>query len=245
MKKIILSIAVLIGAQYVSNAQVFQLEHDTLIENTEGSTPPGSETYDDYAITMTNYFKNLTTSPLMLSWQLYSREFPDNNWFVYSLCDNQICYYNGQPTIESAVVAQTNPIAVNDKGLFKLQVAVPVSAANGQGVVKARVFNLEQSDTAIFIINKTPVGINTIRVNDNRVSLFPNPGTTDLNVFVNQELNARELAVYNILGSKVATVKVQGEVSTVKTANFATGNYFVKVLGQNGEVITSRKWMKN
>lgn len=246
MRKILLSVSALFAFGLTASAQVFSWEHDSMTVATTGNTPPSGQTYDNYAITFSNYMVNETSSPLTLQWQFIDADFPDTDWHIYSICDNVLCYYENDPAIANFSAKTTDAIPVGDKGLFKLQVAVPVEAANGTGIVRARAYNIEQSDTSVYIINKTPVGVNTVKIDDNRVSIFPNPGTANatVNVFVNKALNAKEFVVVNVLGAQVAHQAIKGEVSTLATANLAQGNYLIKILDKSGNVITTRKWAK-
>lgn len=246
MRKILLSISALFAFGLTASAQVFSWEHPSMNESTTGNTPPAGQTYDNYAITFSNYMVNETTSPLTLQWQFIDADFPDTQWHIFSICDNVLCYYENDPAIATFSAKTSAPIDPNDKGLFKLQVGVPVEAANGTGIVRARAYNIEQSDTSVYIITKTPVGINSVKIDDNRVSVFPNPGTanTSVNIFVNKALNAKEFVVFNVLGAQVAQQPIKGEVSTMTTANLAQGNYLIKILDQSGNVITTRKWAK-
>lgn len=246
MRKILLSISAVCAFGLTASAQVFSWEHDTIEVNTVGVTPPNGESFENYAITMTNHIVNETAAPIKVQWHFIDKDFPSAEWHIYSICDNVLCYYAGDPAVATFSTQMTDDIAPGTPGLFKLQVGVPVEAANGTGIVRARAFNLDQSDTTVFIINKTPVGINAIKIDDNRVSIFPNPGTAtaSVNIFVNKALNAKEFVVVNVLGAQVARQAINGEVSAITTANLAQGNYLIKILDQSGNVITTRKWAK-
>lgn len=245
MKKIILGAAFAVCAYGSANAQDFELMHGSKELQTQGENASEGD-YLSASVKFYDTVTNLTNAPLELDWRIVEANLPFS-WFISGVCDNIEC----RPTsVINAHLANPNAVesfnTIEANGWSQLQtyVYVPVNGDNGTGTVKIRVFNDNHSDTSTFVVLKNGTSVNTIKLNDNRVSLFPNPGNGDMKVYVNKELNARELAVYNILGSKVATVNIQDEISSVNTANFAAGNYFVKIIGQNGEVITSRKWMK-
>lgn len=246
MRKILLSISALCAFGLTASAQTFSWEHDTMNVSTSGATPPSGQTYENYAITITNHIVNETAAPIKVQWHFIDKTFPSAEWHIYSICDNVLCYYAGDPAVATFSTQMTDDIAPGTPGLFKLQVGVPVEAANGTGIVRARAFNLDQSDTTVFVIKKTPVGINTVKIDDNRVSIFPNPGTENnsVNIFINRDLNAKQFVVVNVLGAQVAQYTISGEVSTIPTANLAQGNYLIKILDQSGNVITTRKWAK-
>ncbi len=229
-----------------TNAQDFQLMHKFEEVTTQGETATGGDLISA-SVHFYDTVTNLTNVPLHLKWRIIQADYPTFGWAISGICDNIECR---SVTSINAHLANPNFVdtfsVIGPNGWSQLQTYVYVTenADDGIGTVKVRVFNDNHSDTTTFVVIKTGTSINTIKLNDNRVSLFPNPGAGDMKVFVNKELNARELVVYNVIGTKVASVSVEGEISTVNSANFASGNYFVKVIGQNGEVITSRKWLK-
>lgn len=247
MKKVLLSFALATVAGLTANAQVnFALEHKEMSETTVGADPASSK--DDNSITFYNHVQNISANAITdLKWSVAEVDFPFG-WSVWTICDNNICYPQSEVNqiIAGNLVKDFSVIDADTNGLLKPQIWVPTSADNGVGVLKIRVFDPNHSDTAIYMINKTPVGINGIKIDDNRVSIFPNPGTANatVNIFVNKALNAKEFVVVNILGAQVAHQAINGEVSTLSTANLAQGNYLIKILDQSGNVITTRKWAK-
>ncbi len=247
MKKVLLSFALATVAGLTANAQAnFTLEHKEMSETTVGADPSSSK--DDNSITFYNHVQNTSASAITdLKWSVAEVDFPFG-WSVWTICDNNICYVQSEVNqiIAGNLVKDFNVIDPNTNALLKPQIWVPSSADNGVGILKLRVFNPNHSDTAIYMVTKNPVGVNTVKIDDNRVSIYPNPGTANatVNVFVNKALNAKEFVVVNVLGAQVAHQAIKGEVSTLATANLAQGNYLIKILDQSGKVITTRKWAK-
>lgn len=247
MKKVLLSFALATVAGLTAKAQVnFTLEHKEMTETTLGADPSSNK--DVNSITFYNHVQNTSSSAITdLKWSVAEVDFPFA-WSVWTICDNYTCYINNEVNqiITGNLVKDFNAIDPNTDALLKPQIWVPTSGGDGMGVLKIRVFDATHSDTAIFIVNKTPVGVNTVKIDDNRVSVYPNPGTANatVNVFVNKALNAKEFVVVNVLGAQVAHQAIKGEVSTLATANLAQGNYLIKILDQSGNVITTRKWAK-
>jgi len=247
MKKILLSFSLATAVGFTANAQAtFTLEHKEMSESTLGADPSSSK--DDNSITFYNHVQNTSGSPITnLKWSIAEVDFPFG-WSVWTICDNNICYPQNQVNqiIAGNLEVDFFTIDADTNSLLKPQIWVPTSGDNGTGVLKIRVFDPNHSDTAIYMVNKTPVGVNTVKIDDNRVAIFPNPGTANamVNVFVNKALNAKEFVVVNVLGAQVAHQAIKGEVSTLATANLAQGNYLIKILDQSGNVITTRKWAK-
>ncbi|MNT03203.1 hypothetical protein D3C72_1377250 [compost metagenome] len=130
--------------------------------------------------------------------------------------------------------------------MFEPAFKIPTTADNGVGTLKVRVYNNAQSDTGIFIVTKTPTGINTIKVNDNRVTVYPNPAIQDdVTIFVNKDLKAKYTKVYNVIGAEVAVANINGELAQINTAAFAKGTYIVQVVAADGSLVATRKLIKN
>ncbi len=241
MTRITLSLSLfLILLVTAAGAQEFTFRTDTLIENTHGKTPPNGSGWDNYTINMYNYALNETQAPLLIQWQILEQNYP-NGWATYGFCDNATCRSEGSAAITSAAVQSSLPIPVGDSCLLEPRVKVPVEAANGTGIIRVRVFTNSQADTITYIINKTATGINTIALNDTRVMLYPNPATEELSVYTDKSLNAAYADVYSIGGARMAHYPVAGrEVTVLNTNTLATGLYLVKILDNNGAVLTTR-----
>lgn len=245
MKKIFLLTALSVGlVAGRTEAQVFSFDQTTTTGTTAGAGAGAN--WDDDAIELVNHVNNLSqTTPITdLQWQIVQNL--DNSttpgWFMYSFCDNFFC--DIAPNIPQT--RQFLPIAERHYSDLKIKVAVPDSSPNGmQGVIKVRVWNAAQDDTAIYVATKGVTGVSVIKMNDNRVSIYPNPSVSgQVTVFANSSLKARALNVYNILGARVATHQLGGEVSLINVANYASGTYFFTLLDANGAILTSRKFVK-
>lgn len=244
MRKFLFSFLCFGVVSFGSNAQVFTMEHDTMTANTSGATPPTGENYDNYAITFSNYIVNSATTPINVKWQITDVSFPDTNWFIYTLCDNNTCYFTDNGPIANRDITDADPISVGDKGMFKLQVAVPVEAANGVGIVKARVFNIEQGDTSVYIINKTPTSISSVEVNG-KIGIYPNPVGENIMLYTDKSLNVNSTVVYSITGKVMMTINNNGkEVNSVNVGALASGLYITKFYDVNNKLITTKKFSK-
>jgi hypothetical protein len=249
MKKLILLSALSIASFNLASAQDFEFDDPVVTVVTEGIAA-GADPND--AVTILNHLNNVSNGILSgAKWQIIeafdNTAAPYLGWDVHSFCDNNLCYYGS-----GLKVAGSNPVEYNvfdfgdieDRGRsdFKMQILVPSTAAEGtSGVVKVRAWTPNQDDTATFIATKSATGINVLKLNDNRVGIFPNPSNGDFKVFVNKDMKAKEVVVYNILGAQVASVVVEDEITAIKNTNLAKGNYLVKVLDSKGAAIATRK----
>lgn len=173
MKKLIFigSIALLSGSY--TYAQTFSLEHETMIDETSGA----SGDCDNHSIAFHNRVNNTGATTLTdLKWQIIEKTLPFG-WSLYTFCDNETCLPSNQITQYETSPKTFSAIAAGDTALLKPAICVPANGDNGTGTLKVRIFNGTQSDTAVFIVSKTPTGIKGIAENDQRVVLYPNPST--------------------------------------------------------------------
>ncbi|RQO32520.1 hypothetical protein DBR32_02655 [Taibaiella sp. KBW10] len=259
MKKIFILSALCLGfAVTNTNAQVFELEADTVTVTTAGLNVTDPNVVLDDAVTLYNHVNNVSGANLSgLKWQIIqsfdSANAPYKGWYIYTFCDNFICY-----TTSNLTVPGSNPVTYKEftfadiadraRSDFKMQVVVPSTTPNGTvGVAKVRVWNSTQADTATFIVKKgNSNSIGVVKMNDNRVTVYPNPANgSDVTIFVNKDLKGTEAKIYNLLGAEMSAVKVSNELASVNTAAFAAGTYIVKIQNAMGEVIATRKLIKN
>ncbi|HTO16228.1 MAG TPA: T9SS type A sorting domain-containing protein [Edaphocola sp.] len=245
MKKILLSIVALMTAHF-ANAQ-FVLQHDTMSSVTQGTNP--SEEPDDAAIFFKNHVIYTGNDSLDdVKWRIIQNDLPFG-WFLYTFCDNVYCRTTNEVLIHlnnPSQIETMGTIYPNDSlgGLLEPAIVVPNNGDDGIGVLKVRVFDINQSDTAIFIVQKTGTSVKNIKVNDNNVTLFPNPGNTQLNAFINKDLDAKNVKIYNITGQEVANINVTAEIVNINTNALPSGNYIVLIEGQNGVPLVSKTWTK-
>ena len=68
------------------------------------------------------------------------------------------------------------------------------------------------------------------------ISVYPNPSNGILNI-INAENS--EISIYNILGTKVYTLKNTDKQLSIDSQNFAKGTYIIKIKNDN-EITTKR-----
>lgn len=222
----------------------------TMYDTTQGFPLPFDPTSINY-IEMDNYISNNSGQDITCEWRNLSTDTTQNpeGWVLVGVCDNINCrgaygpwYFGSSET--------TNPIEDRGTGLLSIHVYVPETTPdNTTGIYKIEVKTASQTDTAVFVITKDGnTGISALRLDDNRVSLYPNPlpAGQDLNIYVDKSLNATEAVVYSIIGQKqmVLPLNKSNEVHSLNTGKLPAGMYFVKVTDKSGNVIASRKFAK-
>ena len=71
---------------------------------------------------------------------------------------------------------------------------------------------------------------------ESKFSMFPNPASKSTTITSNQEIST--ITVYNVLGQEISSFKGKGNNLQIDISTLTTGNYFVKVLAENGNTET-------
>ncbi len=80
-------------------------------------------------------------------------------------------------------------------------------------------------------------------VNNEQVSIFPNPSSTFL--FVESEMDFNEVSILNMLGIELLKkVHQHSEVMQIDISNLPKGHYIINVMDQDGKVISTEKLIK-
>jgi hypothetical protein len=83
-------------------------------------------------------------------------------------------------------------------------------------------------------------GVNEVAETNNKVSVYPNPASTLINVETTKESYAVE--VYDIAGRKMGTYIMQNNKTQFSTDEFGNGMYFYSVLNNKKEVLNRGKF---
>lgn len=232
-----------------SYGQDFEIYDNPTTATTAGVMPydPSGEGGHDF-VEMNAYVKNLTEDTLVYKWRNLSTDTSQNpaDWVLVGVCDNNGCYaeygfwYYGD-TVTSGPEAPGNVM-----DMFA-HVYAPTTAADGVGTYKIEISTANQVDTAVFILTKSPVGVDRVLVRDNRVNLYPNPANSEITVYVDRNLKASRVEIFNIVGQHFGgfALSASSEVTQVPVANLSGGIYMMRVLDASGQVITTRKFTKS
>jgi hypothetical protein len=85
-------------------------------------------------------------------------------------------------------------------------------------------------------------GVSPFKVSDDKVSIYPNPSKTSINIDIldASQLENAALKLYDAMGKMVSNTNLTTKLTTLKTTNFPTGIYLYKVL-DNDKTIQSGK----
>ena len=180
------------------------------------------------------YIKNLTSSPLKLSWEAIQNTL-DTAWVDYSLCDYGTCF----PGVPSGVLTM-DPIPVNTNGFFGLNLTVKKSS--GSGIVKLLLYEVGTSpssgDTVTYIIDAV-TGVNEYASLQNPITVYPNPTSNLLHIhFKDKILSSNPIELYNMIGEKVLEFNSQNTL--IDVSQLLQGTYFMRVETTEGQIFTKR-----
>lgn len=186
---------------------------------------------------------------------------------VFYNCNDTIFPYNGflscNENIDSCY--STTPISVTTDTLFPGLTVYHAdfgcdwwssgwnNAAQGLGIVHAYTgcgdFVLEQYDIVMVHYYKAPTGIEPLNDDDLRVTVFPNPATTQL--ILNSELKidngppmAFGVIVTNTLGQEVKRLSIINFPLLIDISTFNNGMYLLQVFDAKGGLVKAEKVVK-
>lgn len=244
-KKILLTAMLFTGIAGIAAAQDFTMTADTMSRDTSGSvaiTPCG-----EHSVIFYNYLNNNTGTTIpAYHWQIIVRNFP-TGWYLCQLCDNNICR-DSSAVANNFVDVQAGQIGTTPatRGQLEPAIMVPSTAANGVGVLRVEVWTDNTRDTATFIVNKTPTGISKIAVDDKRVNVYPNPANNTVLIYAEKSLNAANISIVSITGQTVynKAFNANKEAENISISSLAKGTYMIRLTDDKGQLVTSRKFIK-
>lgn len=105
------------------------------------------------------------------------------------------------------------------------------------------VINTTYNDFRNYLVCSFPTSISESN-KDFNVILFPNPGQSNLNLSINNNLINASIVIYSSTGSLIYQALCNDKFKTINTENWNSGIYFYKLISKKGEVM-SGKWTKN
>ncbi|MDP1745575.1 MAG: ice-binding family protein [Bacteroidota bacterium] len=86
-----------------------------------------------------------------------------------------------------------------------------------------------------------PTGILNNEIENDAVSVYPNPFTNLVNIKLNEfQISNCEFRIYNVLGAEVMFTTVVKQVTTIETGNLPSGIYFYRVNANNKTIQTGK-----
>lgn len=247
-----------------ATAQQFVLDHDTVALCDEIGSDPHPEEYelgdawDNFEVA--NHLTNITETPIVYTWNVLPEEthIPEG-WTLYGFCDNFLC----RSPFENWVIGfeqTSSELLPGTEGIdrtFKALICAPSDASDGQAIVRVRVQVTQvdgvevtdgQVDTATYTFTKPCgwTGVNTITIDDQRVSLYPNPANTILNVAATASLHASKLVIYDIIGRQQSSqvIDKNANATQIDISALAPGIYMMRLQDEQGAILTTRKFIK-
>ena len=257
IKKVLGLLSLGIMLHTAANAQIFTLDADTVRETTTGTDPDLSDRNAAGTVDLHTFVTNISDDARPMYWQRISDSTTHPaGWELLGVCDNIMCraprgtWYYGDAQ-KSFELAPNNSAAA---GLIEARVAAPIAAPDGVGIFKLKIWmadlvdttNILQTDTVTFIVTKGGSSVSKVAMNDQRVGVFPNPATDHAQIYADRSLNVRKVAVRNMLGSEILAMPVgqDAELTSINLSTVAGGMYIVQLMDANGNLVGSRKLIK-
>jgi hypothetical protein len=258
IKKVLGLLSLGIMLHSAASAQIFTIDADTVTETTTGTDPDLSDRNSAGTVDLHTFITNTSDDARPMYWKRVSdsTSHPDG-WELLGVCDNIMCREPRAPWYYGAVQKsfELDPNNIPASGLLEARVAAPIAAPDGVGIFKLEVWMTDlvdstdvlQSDTVTFIVIKEASSISKIAMNDQRVGLFPNPALDQVQVYTDRGLHIRKVAVLNMLGREIVAVPVaqDKELTNINLKSLAAGMYMVHLTDADGNLVTSRKMVKN
>ncbi len=223
-------------------AQTFTVVSDTVVCSlNSGGTPSDN-------ITNTS-----ATGGLRIVWHVVTGDFPAD-WRTaacFGICDNNTCYGNdGGTALWNGSTPGPNhysmPYTYNTPGGFNLSLSYATVTTGTHYIT------IELKDTSgatytkniTFLVTKAPTSVPIVTNGEEKVMLYPNPATDELNVVYDANADVKNIAVYNIIGKVMNVYKVTGNSANLNLDNIPSGIYFVRLFNSNGNVVVTRKFTK-
>ena len=229
MKKIVLTIVAL--CCFLSETvfgQAFTTQYDTVSASTNAIAIFGSH----------NTVLTTQTTNLLYIWKVSGQNLPAD-WINdgFSLCDGSNCY----DTL-ALTQSHTDTVRANKPAEIQLHVRPGTSNVTYYLTLKLRDVGNTTTKYITFLFNKWPTGVANISKTDESVTVYPNPARENVNVIFDENLNAKSVAVYNLIGKVVCYYRTAGNSAAIDLSDVPSGIYFLRLMNAQGEVVATRKF---
>jgi len=223
IKRIVLSVAVIIATTDISVAQSFS--------NTPNDTINIFGIMEDLQ-TLSIEQLNISPNTITLSWEKVSESVP-LLWDA-SVCDNKIC---NTTLVDSGMM---NPVNPSDYGLLLLHITAHVNY--GMAIVRYAIWDIAypaMKDTLTYILNVSATsGINKAE-NKNAFSISPNPAKESINI-ISKLQTGFQFLITNTSGKEVENGISKTNSISVNTENLPNGVYNISIFTENKSVNTKK-----
>jgi len=239
MKKFTFFAALLITltSAIASKAQSFHMEYgDTLRKGSMGATGD---------VTVLNHIINTTSSDMTIDWKILAIRL-DSRWKCNGICDNIKCYASTDITVgNSFTTAPFSPGPIED---FHVLLNGDDAVLGTSASVTLQVVDPAsgQTDTVTFIAVKNTTGISVVKVDENAISVYPNPAQNYIDVHYPANADVRNIIIYNLIGKQVGNFRVTNNTSAHCEfgGDTPSGIYIVRLVDSRGSVVSTRRFTK-
>jgi len=138
---------------------------------------------------------------------------------------------SGQNTNTIVVHLPTNVNSINYAGSVRVQAISACGTSNFNTITVNYCKSLQT-------VNNTEVD------NNDFMSIYPNPASTEFIVSLNGNQSNLELEIYDVLGNKVINTLLTNETSTINIEQLSIGLYFVRLTDANSNIIYTQRLVK-
>ncbi len=214
IKRIILSVAVLVAATDFSFAQSYSI--------IPGDSVEAFGMLDDLQ-TLSIQQLNISADTIQLQWKKISESVPAN-WEA-SVCDNAAC---NTSLLDSGTML---PVIPGEYGLVLIHITP--HQIYGMAIIKYAVWDIntpQLKDTLTYILSVNPTGIAGEFYSNNDFSIYPNP-CADL-IFIHSKFSSsNQYLISDYSGKEIQSGNSIADF--ISTKNIANGFYFISILEKN------------
>ncbi len=199
---------------------------------------------------------NKVATNIPLKWHVTGTDFPAD-WqtsSAFGVCDNYNCYNNTSNALWNSSTSTGTTYSTtyyansihDSTDVFRLSMSIPSSATNGTHWVTINLLDnsTSYSKNITFVLTKTPSSVSSVSAQEEKVSLYPNPASNEINIVCDQSADVKNVAVYNIIGRMMNVYKVSGNNANINIEAMPSGIYFVKLYNSVGNVVVTKKFTK-
>ena len=226
MKKLILSIAILVCGITAAMAQTFTvISPDTVY--TSGVT-------SDYEIIVKATIRNNTTNPINVGWKRFVNNLP-SGWSA-SICDiTNGCY---APSVDS----QTLNLPAGSS--TRLDVHFYPNGNLGSGLARVRFGSGTNAKSITYVASSYTVGLNDPAKAS--FQFYPNPARSTLNVNLSENIKTGNVEIYSVIGTLLLseTITPMDDIIPLSVDHLPRGTYVIRINSPAQGILLSRTFQK-
>ena len=160
--------------------------------------------------------------------------------FSDQLCDDQLCH---EPYGQMWTASFNMPVDVGDSTLFEPKLLTNGNAGTGHH----RYYVLDQTEKmldSIDVIFNSTLSVNTEKLTDNDVVVYPNPSDGEINFIINNE-NVKQpynVSIKDALGKTVCTTSIDSSKKS-NIAGLNKGIYFAVIHSDSKNDVVTKKFI--